>query len=164
MDLEDGDLVVRVAAPGDCEELVALVKELAEFEQAPEEVALDAKRLAAALFGDPPLAAAHVAELDGAVVGCAIWFRTFSTWTGRAGVHLEDLFVREGARGRGVGRALVRELAAETLRIGGARLEWNVLDWNARAIGFYAGLGASELGAWTTWRLQGSALRVIAAE
>lgn len=116
-----------------------------------------------ALFGPEALARAIVAEAEGAVAGFAIYFTSFSTWTGKAGLYLEDLFVLPEARGRGLGRALLRHLAAEAVRRGCARLEWSVLDWNQPAIDFYKSLGAEPLDKWTRYRLAGPALAALAA-
>ncbi|MDQ4119560.1 MAG: GNAT family N-acetyltransferase, partial [Actinomycetota bacterium] len=110
-----------------------------------------------------PVAHALVAEQDGAVVGVAIWFRTFSTWEGVAGMHLEDLYVRARHRGGGHGARLLAALARICDERGWARLEWNVLDWNEPAHRFYERLGARPNGGWTTWRLTGPALAGLAA-
>ncbi len=154
---------VRPAGNDDVDDMVALVHELAEFEKAPDECHLTAGRLRASLFGEDPVAHALVAEQDGAVVGVAIWFRTFSTWEGVAGMHLEDLYVRPVHRGGGHGARLLAALARICDERGWARLEWNVLDWNAQAIGFYERLGASPNDGWTTWRLTGPPLAGLAA-
>lgn len=124
---------------------------------------MTAPMLHEALFGAQPLARAVLAEADGAVAGFALFFTSFSTWTGRAGLYLEDLFVRPEARGRGVGRALLRHLAREAVRLGCARLEWSVLDWNRPAIDFYQSLGAVPIDQWTRYRLKGEALAALAA-
>ncbi|HEX3980131.1 MAG TPA: GNAT family N-acetyltransferase, partial [Acidimicrobiales bacterium] len=109
-------------------------------------------------FGSDPTVFAHVAEEDGVVVGMAIWFLNFSTWTGRNGIYLEDLYVRPEARSSGVGRALLIELASIARRSGYGRVEWSVLDWNEPAIGFYQSLGAVPMDEWTGYRLSGQAL------
>ncbi|KDM68045.1 GCN5-like N-acetyltransferase [Acidiphilium sp. JA12-A1] len=124
---------------------------------------MTAPMLHEALFGPQPLARAVLAEADGAVAGFALFFTSFSTWTGRAGLYLEDLFVLPAARGRGIGRALLRHLAREAVRLGCARLEWSVLDWNRPAIDFYQSLGAVPLDEWTRYRLKGEALAALAA-
>ncbi|MEQ3542106.1 GNAT family N-acetyltransferase [Pseudonocardia tropica] len=143
--------------------MVRLVHELADYEKAAHECGLTEGRLHAALFGPDPSAGALVAtDDDGAVVGTAIWFRTFSTWEGVAGIHLEDLYVTPGARGGGHGAALLAELAAEVARRGWKRLEWNVLDWNTPAIGFYRSVGAVPNEGWTTYRLTGDPLVALA--
>ncbi len=159
-------VTIRQAEPGDEAALIGLVRELAEFERATDQVQADAGDLARALFGPEPVASAHVAldPVSDAAVGMALWYPTFSTWTGRPGMHLEDLYVRPSARGRGVGRTLLRTLAAHCLAHGWARLEWAVLDWNAQAIGFYQAVGANALTDWQTYRLTGSALHSLASE
>lgn len=153
-----GDGPVRAARPEDLEAIVALVRELAEYERSGDEVELDVGALDEALFGADPVARCHVAEIAGEVVGIALWYRTFSTWTGRAGIWLEDLYVRAPQRGQGLGRALVERLAKEATAAGMARLEWSVLNWNAPALGFYGSLGAVSMDEWTVHRLSGAAL------
>lgn len=138
--------------------LLALVHELAEYERARHEVQADDAALRTALFGPAPKVYAHVAEVDGEVVGFALWFYNFSTWLGRHGIYLEDLFVRPAARGRGLGQALLTELARIAVAEGCGRVEWWVLDWNAPAQGFYRSLGAEPMDEWTVWRLTGEAL------
>lgn len=155
---------VRPAAPADVAAMVHLVHELADYEKAAEECGLTDAQLHAALFGAEPVAGAHVATTpDGDVVGVAIWFRTFSTWEGVAGIHLEDLYVSPAHRGGGHGVRLLAALAAECTARGWARLEWNVLDWNAPAIGFYRALGAAPNDGWTTYRMTGRPLAELAA-
>lgn len=156
--------MIRPAVPADVAILVALVRELAEYERAPAAAVLDEAALARALFGPAPAAFAHVAVDDGGseVVGFAVWFLNFSTWLGRHGIYLEDLFVRPAARGRGHGRALLTELARIAVERGYGRLDWWVLDWNAPAIGFYRSLGAEAMAEWTTYRLSGTALERLA--
>jgi GNAT superfamily N-acetyltransferase len=155
---------LRTARPDDAEAIVALVHDLAEFERATEPPALRADTLRDALFGPRALAAADVAVLDGSVVGVAVWFPTFSTWTGTPGIHLEDLFVQPIARRLGVGRALVAGLARRCAERGWSRLEWTVLDWNASAHRFYRALGAAPLEEWDLWRLDGEALAQLARD
>jgi GNAT superfamily N-acetyltransferase len=139
------------------------VRELADYEREPDAVETTEPMLAAALFGPEPVASCHVALDDGGeVVGFALWFVTFSTWKGRPGLWLEDLFVRPAARGTGLGRALLSTLAAVCVERGYARFEWWVLDWNAPAIGFYRALGAVPQDEWTTFRVDGGALRRLA--
>lgn len=155
--------MIRQAGPGDVDAIVELVHELAEYEKARDECRLTGAQLHAALFGPHPSARAHVAvpgagHGGGEVVGCAIWFRTFSTWEGVPGIHLEDLYVRPEHRGAGHGGALLAALAARCRAEGYARLEWNVLDWNAPAIGFYRAIGAVPNTGWTTYRLTGVGL------
>ncbi len=128
-----------------------MIVELAEFEQAPDEVAFDHDVLAEHLFGPDPAAGVLIATADGAaerVGGMAVWFRTFSTWLGRPGVYLEDLFVRPEFRRLGLARQLLDALAERSE----GRVEWSVLDWNSEAIAFYARLGATPVGGWTRYR------------
>lgn len=158
--------VIRDAEPADVPAIVRLVYELAEYERAVDECRLTPVQLHAGLFGRDPVAGAHVAEAGGpdggTVVGVALWFRTFSTWEGVPGIHLEDLFVRPAHRGAGIGAALLAALACRCREHGYARLEWNVLDWNAPAIGFYRALGARPNDGWTTYRLTGEPLAALA--
>jgi GNAT superfamily N-acetyltransferase len=156
--------VIRPATRADASSLVQLVRDLAEYERSAGAVDLDEDLLAAALFVESPAVFAHVAEEAGEVVGMAIWFRNFSTWTGRHGIYLEDLFVRPAWRGRGVGRALLAALASVAVEAGYARLDWSVLDWNEPALAFYRSLGAVPMDEWTGYRLTGDALREVAAE
>ena len=153
---------VRPAVAADVPVLLALVHELAVYEREPDAVETTETMLHAALFGPVPVASCHVAQVDGQVVGLALWFVTFSTWKGVPGLWLEDLFVRESARGSGLGRALLQALAAVCVERGYARFEWWVLDWNAPSIGFYRSLGAVAQPDWTTYRVDGPALRLLA--
>lgn len=144
-------MAVRVAVPEDLAEIEAMIVELAEFEQAPEEVAFDHHALAVHLFGPDPAAGVLIATPDDrpdAVAGMAVWFRTFSTWLGRPGVYLEDLFVRPEFRRRGLARQLLDGLAERSE----GRVEWSVLDWNSEAITFYDRLGATPVDGWTRYR------------
>ena len=150
---------VRDAEPADVPVLLALVRELAAYERAPDAVEATEDLLREALFGSEAVASCSVAlDDDGAVVGFALWYVTFSTWKGRPGMWLEDLFVRPSARGLGLGRALLETLAATCLKRGYPRFEWWVLDWNEGAHGFYRGLGARPEDEWTVWRVDGDAL------
>ncbi|MFD7153638.1 GNAT family N-acetyltransferase [Kribbella sp. NPDC059898] len=144
---------IRRARPDDVPALVGLVYALAEYERAPEECHLTEEQLHTALFGDNPATFCHVAEHEGQVVGCAIWFLNFSTWRGVHGIYLEDLFVRPEIRGTGLGKALLTALAQECVRNNYERLEWSVLNWNAPAIDFYKSLGAKPQDEWTVYRL-----------
>ena len=155
--------MIREARVEDVAAVVRLVHELAEYERAPELCTLTEDQLRAAVFGPDAVAGCHVAEVAGEVVGCAIWFRNFSTWRGVPGIYLEDLFVRPSHRGSGLGRALLAQLAAVCAERGYARLEWQVLDWNEPSIGFYKSLGAVPMDEWTTYRLDGDALSAFAA-
>lgn len=155
--------MIRPATPADVPTILALVRELAAFEREPDAVEATEPMLAQALFGEPPAAEAVVAEEDGATVGFALFFHNFSTWTGRRGLYLEDLYVTPSARGRGVGKMLLRHLAALAVERGCARFEWSVLDWNAGAIAFYRSVGAVGMDEWTIQRLSGEALRTLAS-
>jgi GNAT superfamily N-acetyltransferase len=154
--------VIRTAAPSDVPVIRQLVQELAVYEREPDAVEATEADLRAALFGPDPVASCHVAELGGQVVGFALWYRTFSTWTGRPGLWLEDLFVRPEARGGGLGKALLAVLAQVCVEQGWTRFEWWVLDWNEPAQGFYRSLGARPEDDWTVWRVQGDALAQLA--
>ncbi len=155
---------IRFATPLDVPVISELIRELAHYERAALEAVATDDDVAAALFGDTPHVYCHVAELDGEVVGLAVWFLNFSTWLGTSGVYLEDLFVREGARGRGVGTALMKELANVCVQRGYTRFQWWVLDWNEPSIEFYKSIGAVAMNEWTTFRLSGDALNDFANE
>jgi GNAT superfamily N-acetyltransferase len=152
---------IRPARPGDEADILRLIRALADYEREPDAVEATAEGLAAHLFADGPRVFAHVAEQEGRVVGMALWFLTFSTWTGRHGIYLEDLFVDPAARGGGIARRLVEALAAEAAAWGCARIEWAVLDWNEQAKAFYRRLGARHNEAWEPWRLDGEALAAL---
>ncbi len=156
---------IRPALPDDVPVIVRLVRDLAEYEKALDEVEMTEEQLAAALFPDgrDPATFAHVAEVDGEVVGMAVWFLSFSTWTGSHGIWLEDLYVAPEHRGLGLGQELLRTLAGVCVERGYHRLEWWVLDWNAPSIGFYESIGAVAQDEWTRFRLDGDALVVHAS-
>jgi GNAT superfamily N-acetyltransferase len=154
--------IIRRIEPADVATVVALVHELAEYEKAPEQCELTTEQLRHALFADAPAVFGHVAEVDGEVVGMALWFHTFSTWRGTQGIYLEDLFVRPTHRGRGLGRELLAALARECVRQGFGRLEWSVLNWNTPSIGFYQSLGAQPVLGWTVYRLANNTLASLA--
>jgi GNAT superfamily N-acetyltransferase len=156
-------LVVRRATPADTELIHGFVVELATYEKLQhtvEAMPADFERL---LFSDPPAAFSEIVEMDGVAVGFSLSFYSVSTFTGRKGLWLEDLFVRESARGKGTGLALLRSLAAHCVAEGLPRLEWSVLNWNAPAIAFYDRLEAAAMDEWTTRRLTGEALARLAA-
>ena len=153
--------MIRAATAQDVTPVLALVRELAAYEREPDAVEATEEMLATALFGPDPVASCHVAELDGQVVGFALWYVTFSTWKGLPGLWLEDLFVRPAARGHGLGKQLLQTLAAVCVERGYPRFEWWVLDWNVDAQGFYRLLGAAPQDEWTVWRLTGPALRAL---
>jgi GNAT superfamily N-acetyltransferase len=158
-----GDAVLRAARPGDEPGILSCITALAVYEREPDAVENTVAALTSTLFGSEPRAFAHVVERDGAIVGIAIWFLTYSTWTGRHGIWLEDLFVDEAERGRGYGKALITSLAEVCVARGYSRLEWTVLDWNAPSIAFYRSLGAAPMAEWTTQRLTGEELAALAA-
>ncbi|MDT0399764.1 MULTISPECIES: GNAT family N-acetyltransferase [Streptomyces] len=157
--------MIREATVHDVPEIRAMIRELAAFEKAAGQARATEGQLRAALFGEDPAASVLIAEDDGTggVVGFALWFPRFSTWTGTRGMHLEDLYVRPGTRGAGHGRALLAGLAAICRERGFERFEWVVLDWNAPAIAFYESLGAELLKEWTVCRLTGAPLEALAA-
>jgi GNAT superfamily N-acetyltransferase len=138
------------------------VRELAEYEKLLDEARLTEEQLTGALFGDAPAVFGHVAEVHGEVVGIALWFLNFSTWRGTHGVYLEDLYVQPQHRGSGLGRELLRTLAAVCVERGYSRLEWSVLDWNTPSIEFYKAAGAVPLDEWTVFRLTDDALTAFA--
>lgn len=150
--------MIRPARPDDVPAIARLIHELAAYERAPDAVVASADDLHRALFAPSPAVFAHVAVHDDEVVGYALWFLTYSTWLGRHGIHLEDLYVTPAARGRGHGKALLTELAAIAVERGYGRVEWSVLDWNRPAIDFYESLGAEPMSDWTTYRLTADAL------
>jgi GNAT superfamily N-acetyltransferase len=154
---------IRRATAEDVPAMVELVRELAVYERAPDQVEVTPELLRAALFGEHPAVFAHVAVVEGEVAGFALWFVSFSTWLGRHGIYLEDLYVRPQHRGAGLGKALLVELARVCVERGYGRLEWSVLDWNTPAIEFYRAHGATPQDEWTVFRLTGSALRRLAS-
>jgi GNAT superfamily N-acetyltransferase len=156
------NICVRDARTEDVPILHALIGELAKYERLEGQFVAEPEQLRRFLFGERPVAEAIVAELDGAPAGFALYFHTFSTFLGLPGVYLEDLYVREPLRGRGIGRALLGRVARTAVERGCGRLEWSVLNWNEPAIGFYRGLGAAPMDEWTVYRLTGDALRDLA--
>ena len=160
---EPGRAAIRPARPGDVAAIHRLVRELADYEKSLDQVAATSDDLRRSLFGGQPAVFAHVAEHEGAVAGFALWFLSYSTWTGRPGIYLEDLYVTPALRRHGYGRALLAELARTCVDRGYARLEWSVLDWNEPALGFYASLGAVAMDEWTVHRLAGPALAELAS-
>ena len=156
------NISIRPAARPDLPLIAQLIRDLALYEKLADEVRLDEGVLGEKLFGNNgghgPYAEVVIGELDGAAQGFALFFHNFSTFEGRPGIYLEDLYVREPARGSGLGQALLAHLAALAVARDCARLEWSVLDWNAPAIGFYQKLGARAMDDWTIMRLDGEAL------
>jgi GNAT superfamily N-acetyltransferase len=156
-------LVLRDAVPGDAELMLDYIRELAEFECLSHECVADADMLRRSLFEDNR-AGAMMAEWDGAPAGFALYFYNFSTFLGRPGIYLEDLFVRPAYRRKGVARGLFRALARKAVAENCGRFEWSVLDWNENAIRFYRELGATPMEEWTVQRLSGEALHRLARE
>jgi GNAT superfamily N-acetyltransferase len=154
--------MIRPATPADVAVIRQLIVELAVYEREPDAVKASEADLHEALFGDRPLAEAVLAEIAGEAVGMALFFSNFSTWAGKGGIYLEDLFVRPQARGQGVGKALLVHLAEIAVARDYSRFEWSVLDWNTPAIGFYKGLGAVMQDEWTKMRVEGDALARLA--
>ena len=161
---QDGALRVRAAPPRDVPTLLELFRQLAEYERLEHELRATERGLAAALFSTKPAAEALIAERDGAALGYALYFNTFSSFLTSTGIWLEDLFVVPAHRREGVGRALLSAVAARVLEQGGERLEWAALDWNELALGFYRRLGARTMGEWITHRLDGEALARVAVQ
>jgi diamine N-acetyltransferase len=157
-------LAIRRAEPADAALVFDLVCELADYEKLRHEVDATPDTIAQALFAPEPKLFCDLAEWNGRPAGFAVWFLNFSTFRGRHGVYLEDLFVRPACRGRGIGKALMRKLARTCLDNGYARFEWAVLDWNAPSIAFYESIGAEIKGEWKICRLSGAALARLAGE
>ncbi len=155
--------MIRRVEPRDVDAVVRLVYELALYERAPEQCHLTPEQLRTALFGEHPALFGHVAEVDGQVVGMALWFINFSTWDGVHGIYLEDLYVTPEQRGKGFGKQLLEALARECVERGYTRLQWWVLNWNEPSIGFYKSLGAIPMDEWTVMRVAGEALRELGA-
>jgi GNAT superfamily N-acetyltransferase len=158
-----GGAVLRRARPGDEDGILDCIRALAAYEKEPDAVETTADGLRQTLFGPSPTAFAHVIARQDRIVGIAVWFLNYSTWTGRSGIYLEDLFVYAGERGHGYGKALLQRLARLCVERGYRRLEWSVLDWNQPAIGFYRSIGAVGMDEWTVQRLSGDALARLAA-
>ncbi|MFG1942675.1 GNAT family N-acetyltransferase [Nonomuraea sp. NPDC048826] len=151
--------MIRSATPADVPAIRQMIRELAEYEKSLDQARATEEQLHRALFGPEPKVFAHVAEDDGGeVVGFALWFLSFSTWTGTHGLYLEDLYVRPRRRGGGHGKALMAELARICLERGYERFEWSVLDWNEPSINFYKSIGAVPCDEWVRYRLSGGAL------
>ncbi len=157
-------LVIRPAEPADVSLIAELIRGLARFEKLEDEVTMTEDRLAASLFGERRYAETLIAEQDSEPVGFALFFHNFSTFLAQPGIYLEDLFVLPEHRSRGIGRALLKELARLAVERGCGRLEWAVLDWNRDAIGFYERLGARPNSEWTVYRLAGESLTALGRE
>jgi GNAT superfamily N-acetyltransferase len=157
-------IVIRPAVREDVGEILAFIRELAEYEKLPHEAVADEAGLAAQLFGATPRAEVLIAEVDGQSAGFALFFHNFSTFVGKPGLYLEDLFVRPTFRGFGLGKRLMVRLAKIAVERDCGRFEWSVLDWNQPAIDFYRSLGAAGMDEWTVQRVAGDALTALAAQ
>lgn len=155
---------IRNAIPADVQLILKLIRELAEYEKLAHQVVATEADIRNSLFGPRPAAECLIAELGGAPAGFALFFHNFSTFLGKPGIYLEDLYVKPELRGKGIGRKLLAHLAALTVTRGCGRFEWAVLDWNEPAIGFYRSIGARMLDDWKINRLTGEALERLAAE
>lgn len=149
---------IRPAVTADTKEILALIYELALYEKAPEEAKATESQILESFFTDNPKVFCEIVEVDGAVAGLAIWFLNYSTWQGKHGIYLEDLYVRPEFRGHGLGKALLKHLAGICVDRGYGRFQWWVLDWNTPAIDFYIGLGAVAMDEWTVYRVSDAAL------
>lgn len=154
-------MIVRRARPDDVAAILRLIVALAAYEREPDAVKATEATLTQTLFAADARVWAHIAEHDGVVVGIAVWFLNYSTWTGKPGIYLEDLFVDDAARGLGVGKALFKALGEEADRLGCARIDWAVLDWNEPAMDFYRAIGARRQTGWQPWRIDGAALEAL---
>jgi len=157
-------LALAPAVEADVPLLLRFIRDLAVYEKLAHEVVATEDGLRRTLFGERPYAEALIARLDGVPAGFALYFHNYSTFLGKPGLYLEDLFVEPGQRGKGMGRALLQRLAAIALERGCGRVEWAVLDWNAPSIAFYRALGASAMDDWTVFRLEGAALQAMASQ
>jgi len=156
-------IVIRPARPGEAAVIHGFIRELAEYEKLLDAAVATVEDIDTALFGASPRVFCDIAEMTGRPVGFALWFYNFSTFQGRCGLYLEDLYVRPETRGKGAGKALLARLARRCVDESLGRLDWAVLDWNAPSIAFYDSLGAEALDGWTTRRLSGEALGQLAA-
>ncbi len=162
--MSNSKLRLRPATPEDVPQILTFIRELAEYERAPEKAVATPADLSRYVFGERPLAFVVMAEWAGEPAGFALWFYNFSTWEGRPALYLEDLFVRPSFRGRGIGKALLKHLAAVALANGCTRYVWQVLDWNTPSLDFYQAMGARVLREWLTCRVEGEALRRLAED
>jgi len=154
--------MIRPATPTDVPVIAKLIRDLAAYERLPHELALDVANLREHLFGSRPFAEVLLAEASGRVVGFALFFHNYSTFRGKPGIYLEDLFVEPDHRGQGHGKALLKALAKLAVERDCDRVQWSVLNWNEPSIQFYKSLGAAPLDEWTVYRLQGEAMRKMA--
>ena len=155
---------IRLAEPSDVSDIHRLIYELAVYEKAPDEMVATLEQIETSLFPDRPIAHCHVAEVDGKIVGIALWFLNYSTWLGKPGIYLEDLFVQPEFRGHGIGKGFMKTLAQLCIERGYERFQWWVLDWNEPSIEFYKSLGAIPMNEWTVFRLHGDALKNFAKD
>lgn len=151
-------MIIRQAAPEDAQAIYDMIYELAVYEKAPQEVVTTADEIRDTLFGAESKTEALICEVAGKIVGYAVFFTSYSTWLGRNGIYMEDLYVSPDARGQGAGKALLKTIAQYAVQRKCGRLEWSVLDWNQPAIDFYLSIGAVEQGEWVRYRLSGEAL------
>ncbi len=155
---------IRPATINDTDEILAMIYELALYEKAPEEAKATREQIIESFFSEDPKVFCEIVEVDGSIAGFAIWFLNYSTWQGKHGIYLEDLFVRPQYRGKGFGKALLKHLAAICEARGYGRFQWWVLDWNQPAIDFYKSLGAVAMDEWTVFRVSEQALTQLAVE
>jgi len=155
-------LMIHRARPGEAGLVMSLVRELAEYQKLHHEVEANEADIDAALFGDDPRVYCEIAEWEAEAAGFAVWFFNFSTFSGRTGIYLEDLFVRPALRGKGIGKALLMYLARQCVANGWSRLQWSVLDWNTPSIEFYKSIGAVVMEEWKLCRVSGPALAALA--
>lgn len=153
--------MIRYAVTEDAPRILQLIKDLAEYERAPLEAKATLEQIEETIFADKPTAFCHVAEEDGVVVGISIWFLNYSTWLGKPGIYLEDLYIDPAYRGKGYGLALLKELGKICVERNYERLQWWVLDWNEPSIELYTSLGAVAMDEWTVFRLSGDALKKL---
>lgn len=153
---------IRPATIADTEEILALIYELAVYEKAPDDAKATREQIIEGFFSESPKVFCEIVEVDEAIAGLAIWFLNYSTWQGKHGIYLEDLFVRPQYRGKGYGKALLKHLAAICEKRGYGRFQWWVLDWNTPAIEFYKSLGAKAMDSWTVYRVSEDALNELA--
>ena len=153
---------IRLAVPADASDIHRLIYELAVYEKAPDEMVATIEQIEQSLFNSHPVAFCHVAEVDEKIVGIALWFLNYSTWLGKPGIYLEDLYVDPAYRGKGFGLAFLKELGKICVQRDYERLQWWVLDWNQPSIDFYKSLGAVPMDEWTVYRVSGDALKKLA--
>lgn len=153
--------MIRYARKEDAPTILQLISDLAEYEKSPHEAVATLNQIEESLFSHNPTAFCHVAEVDGNVIGISIWFLNYSTWLGKPGIYLEDLYIDPAHRGKGFGLSLLQELAKICVERGYERLQWWVLDWNQPSIEFYKSLGAEPMDEWTVYRVSGDALKKL---